>query len=79
VLANPVKQFFGSLLKNNFILNEAMPEKETSSVQISKISGKLASPATPAEFVVSTLKYSGAPSPATDDGATVFDYDASCN
>jgi hypothetical protein len=79
VLANPVKQFFGALLKNNFILNEAMPEKETSSIQISKISGKLASPTTPAEFVVSTLKYSGAPMPATDDGATVFQYDASCN
>jgi hypothetical protein len=48
-------------------------------VQISKISGKLASPATPAEFVVSTLKYAWAPSPATDDGAVSLEYDAACN
>jgi hypothetical protein len=55
--ATPLKQFFAYLLKNNYISNEAMPEKDTAGVQISKISGKLASPATPAEFVVSTLKY----------------------
>lgn len=56
-----------------------MPEKDTVGLQISKISGKIASPATPAEFVVSTLKYAGAPSPAVDDGAIGLDYDASCN
>jgi hypothetical protein len=74
-----LKAFFGGLLKNNYITDEQMPEQDTASVQISKISGKLASPATPADLVVSTLKYSGAPMPATDDGATAFQYDASCN
>lgn len=56
-----------------------MPEKDTVGLQISKISGKIASPATPAELVVSTLKYAGAPSPAVDDGALGFQYDSSCN
>jgi hypothetical protein len=56
-----------------------MPEKDTSSVQISKISGKLATPATPADFVVSTLRYSGAPGPVADDGALALSVDATCN
>ena len=56
-----------------------MPEKDTVSLQVSKISGKIASPTTPADLVVSTLKYSGSPSPAVDDGAMGLDYDASCN
>ncbi|MEI7563399.1 MAG: hypothetical protein WCJ39_07310 [bacterium] len=67
------------MLKNNYISNQTMPEKETSSIQISKISGKLATPATPAEFVVSTLKYNGAPTPVADDGALAISVDASCN
>ena len=79
ILANPLKKFFGDLVKNNYISNQVMPEKETSTVQISKISGKLSSPATPAEFVVSTLKYSGSPSPIADDGALALSVDASCN
>jgi len=44
-----------------------MPQKDTVSLQVSKISGKLASPSTPADFVVSTLKYAGSPSPAVDE------------
>lgn len=44
-----------------------MPEKDTVSLQVSKISGKIASPTTPPEFVVSTLKYAGSPSPAVDE------------
>ena len=78
-LANPFKKFMSAMLKNNYITNEAMPDKDTESVQISKISGKLASPATPSEFVVSTLKYVGAPSPAVDDGAVPITYDSMCN
>lgn len=77
--ATPLKQFFAYLLKNNYIANEAMPEKETAGIQISKISGKTASPATPADFVVSTLKYAGAPAPIIDDGAVGLEYDAACH
>ena len=79
VLAAPLRKIFWEFLKNSYIVNEAMPEKDTVWLQISKISGKIASPATPAEFVVSTLKYAGAPSPAVDDGAISMQYDASCN
>ena len=79
ILANPMKKFFSELLKNNYITNQDMPQKDTTTLQISKISGKLASPATPADFVVSTLKYNGAPSPAIDDGALPISVDATCN
>ncbi len=79
VLATPLRKIFWEFLKNSYIVNEAMPEKDTVWLQISKISGKIASPTTPAEFVVSTLKYAGAPSPAVDDGAISMQYDASCN
>lgn len=79
IQANPLKQFFSSLVKSNAIVNEAMPEKDTAGIQISKISGKLASPSTPSEFVVSTLKYAGSPSPSADEGALSLEYDSSCN
>ncbi len=78
-LATPLKRFLWWLLKNNYITNEDMPQKDTVSLQVSKISGKLASPSTPADFVVSTLKYAGSPSPAVDEWAIWFQYDASCN
>ena len=78
-LATPLKKFLWWLLKNNYITNEAMPEKDTVSLQVSKVSGKIASPTTPPDLVVSTLKYSWSPSPAVDDGALSFQYDASCN
>lgn len=79
ILANPLKKIFGEYLKENYITNEAMPEKDTVGLQISKISGKIASPTTPTDFVVSTLKYAGAPSPATDEWAIAMDFDATCN
>ena len=67
------------MLKNNFITNESIPEKELMSVQISKISGRLASPSTPSQYVVSTLKYINSPALATDDGALPVQYDSMCN
>jgi hypothetical protein len=49
------------LLKNNYITNETMKSVDTTSVQISKISGKLATADTPAELVVSSLAFAGGP------------------
>ncbi|NCO97875.1 hypothetical protein GW864_01695 [bacterium] len=48
-------------MKNNYIANETMKSVDTSSVQISKISGKLATADTPSEFVVSSIAYAGGP------------------
>jgi len=77
--ANPVKGFLWRLLKNNYIINENIKETEITKVRISKISGKLASDATPADLTVDTIKYSGWPWLSTDEGATSFQFDWSCN
>ena len=79
IMTNPLKTFIGYLSKNNYLNKDDMPNQDTSTLQISKISGKIASPSTPPEFVVSTLRYNGAPSPAVDDGAIPISVDATCN
>ncbi|MFA5747945.1 MAG: transglycosylase domain-containing protein [Candidatus Absconditabacterales bacterium] len=79
ILANPLKSFFGNLLKNNYISNENIPEADITKVQISKISGKLAGVSTPSEFIVDTIKYSKGPNLSTDDGAQIIQIDSLCN
>ncbi|PJA48428.1 MAG: hypothetical protein CO170_02740 [candidate division SR1 bacterium CG_4_9_14_3_um_filter_40_9] len=76
--ANPIKKFLGGLVKNNYIANETMKSVDTSSVQISKISGKLATADTPSEFVVSSIAYAGGPGFAEDAGASKIQYDSAC-
>ena len=44
-----------------------MPNIDTVSVSISKVSGKAASATTPADLTVSTLKYKNSPGLASDD------------
>lgn len=77
--ANPVKKIFSWLLKNNYITNEDMPLVDTTSVSISKISGKAAGPSTPADLTVSTIKYKNSPGLGADEWATAITYDGSCN
>ncbi len=77
--AAPVKKIFSWLLKNNYITNENIPDVDISTVSISKVSGKAASAATPADFVVSTFKYKNSPGLAEDLGATPLQYDGMCN
>lgn len=76
--ANPVKKFLWGLLKNNYITSETMKSVDTSSVQISKISGKLATENTPAEFVVSSIAYAGWPGFSEDEWASPIQYDSAC-
>jgi hypothetical protein len=66
-------------MKNNYIINENIPEVDLMSVSINKISGKAASASTPAEFVVSTVKYKNSPGLAEDGGATPITFDGACN
>lgn len=77
--ANPIKEFYGELLKNNYISNETVKEKDITRVQISKITWRAASSATPSEFVVEWLKFLKSPNPAKDDWATALQYDSYCN
>ncbi len=65
--ANPVKKIFSRLMKNNYITNGDIPETDLISVSISKISGKAAGPNTPADFVVSTLKFKDSPGLSEDE------------
>lgn len=76
--ANPVKKFLWWLLKNNYITNETMKSVDTTEVQISKISGKLATASTPAEFVVSSVAYAGNPGFGEDGEISTIDYDSNC-
>jgi len=77
--AAPVKKIFSYLLKNNYIINEDIPAVDLMNVSINKISGKAASASTPAEFVVSTVKYKDSPGLAEDGGATPITFDGACN
>ena len=64
--ANPMKNFFTSLVTNNQITNDTIKSVDVSSVNISKITGKLATDTTPAELVVSALRYNRGVALATD-------------
>lgn len=77
--ATPIKKIFSWLLKNNYITNETIPEVDLTSVSISKISWKAASPSTPADLTISTLKYKNSPGLAQDDWATSITFDGMCN
>lgn len=77
--AAPVKKIFSWLLKNNYIANGDIPEVDLMSVSISKISGKAAGPGTPADLVVSSVKYKNSPGLAEDEGASAITFDGMCN
>ncbi|AHB40930.1 hypothetical protein P148_SR1C00001G0116 [candidate division SR1 bacterium RAAC1_SR1_1] len=77
--ANPMKSFFTSLMKNNYITNDAVKSVDVTSVDISKISGKLASENTPSELVISSLRYIHSPALESDAGVNAFEYDILCN
>ena len=75
---NPIKKFFGGLIKNNYLSNENMKSVDTTNVQISKISGKLATQNTPSELVVDTIMRSKGMGLQEDAGAGSMQYDAAC-
>ncbi len=77
--ATPVKKIFSWLMKNNYITNETIPEVDLTSVSINKISGKAAGPNTPADLVVSTVKYKDSPGLSEDEWATAIQFDGRCN
>lgn len=77
--SNPMKSFFTSLVKNNYITNDTIKSVDVTTVDISKISGKLANENTPGELVVNSMRYIKGLLPEADGGVTSFQYDTLCN
>ena len=76
--ADAMREFWSTLLANNYVSNQWMSAVEVAEVAISKISGKLASDSTPAEFVVKSLAYINSQPNEADSGMTPLEFDASC-
>ena len=77
--AEAMRDFWSTLLKNNYISNEWMTAVDVWTVSISKLSGKLAWDGTPSEYVVSSMWYAATLPSEVDGWATPVEYDASCN
>ena len=76
--AEAMRDFWWTLLANNYISNEWMTEVEVWHATISKISWKLATEATPSEFKVTSLWYINTLPGEADEWATPVEFDASC-
>ena len=76
--ANSVKAFLADLLAQGLLTNEEMPMRDTSTLNISKLSGKLASDQTPADLVVSTLWWNGMLPKEADTGVRDMEVDLAC-
>lgn len=77
--ANPMRAFFWSLVRNNYISNDTIRSMDVTTVDISKISWKIASESTPSEFIVNTMKYIQWPALESDSIIESFEYDILCN
>ena len=76
--ANSVKAFLADLMAQGLLTNEEMPMKDTSTVNISKLSWKLASDQTPADLVISTLWWNGMLPKEADNGVREIEVDLAC-
>ncbi len=77
--ANPMRAFFWSLVRNNYISNDTIRSMDVTTVDISKISWKIASESTPSEFIVNTMRYIQWPALESDNIIESFEYDILCN
>lgn len=77
--ANPMRTFFSSLVRNNFISNDTIRSIDVTSASISKITWKWATENTPSEFVVNSLRYIQWPGLESDVWWESFEYDILCN
>ncbi|MCK9467474.1 MAG: penicillin-binding protein [Candidatus Absconditabacterales bacterium] len=76
--AEAMREFWSTLLANNYISNQGMSATEIAEVAISKISGKLATDSTPADFVVKSMTYINSQPNQADDLMTPLEFDSSC-
>lgn len=76
--AEAMRDFWSTLLANNYIANEWMTEVEVGRATISKISWKLATDSTPSEFKVTSMWYINTLPAESDAWAIPVEFDASC-
>ena len=76
--AAAMREFWLTLLANNYVANEWMTEVEVWRATISKISWKLATDATPSEFKVTSMWYINTLPSEADAGAIPVEFDGSC-
>ena len=76
--AEAMRDFWSTLLANNYVANEWMTEVEVGRATISKISWKLATDSTPSEFKVTSMWYINTLPWEADAWATPVEFDGSC-
>ena len=77
--ANAMTEFRKTLLANNLVANQWMSAVEVADSTISKISGKLVSEWTPAQFAIKSMWYIENQPTEYDPGMVPLDFDAACN
>ena len=76
--SDPIKQFLKGLLDANYLSNREMPNLETETLMISRITGRLATDSVPSALTVSTMGYIHAIPSTIEDLITEIEYDAQC-
>lgn len=76
--ANSIKSFLSSLLEHNYLTNEEMANKDTTSLSISLVSGKIPGDTTPPSLVGQTLGWNGNLPKEAEWPITEIEIDTSC-
>lgn len=78
IQAQPLKEFLGWLVNNNYLSNKEMTNIETATLTISKITGNLPAEGTPSELTTSTMWYVDHIPTKIDGSVISYEYDALC-
>lgn len=73
-----IRLFWSKLLEQNYISTEEIPMKNISSVDISRVSGKLAGESTPQDLIVSSFAWNGNMPAAIEGPISQIEIDNSC-
>lgn len=76
--ADITKKFLADLLAQGHLTNEEMPNRETTTVNISTVSGKLAGENTPTNLILKTLGRNGSLPKETEAPITEIEIDTAC-
>lgn len=76
--ANSIKSFLADLLQNNYISNEEMPNKDTTSLSISLVSGKIPAENTPITLIKQTIGRNGNLPNMVEAPIAEIEIDSSC-
>ena len=76
--ADPIKQFLKSLLDDNYISSSEMPNIETATLAVSRITGNLPAENAPMELQATTMGYINSLPTVMDNPIAGQEYDAQC-